>query len=519
VNAGASAVGGAGRAGARGAGAIIRAGGTATECRPWPRFVLGAEAWAALAAMPDGGGTALLALWAEPGTVHAAFQEEDGGVLLASCAAPDGRYAALSPAWPAVPFERAARDLWGLAAVGGADARPLLDHGRWSVSAPLSAQPLPRSAPPVQPEFPSPAGQGLHQIPLGPVRPMPLAAVHLRLHALGGTVAAMEAQGGYAHRGSVALMLGRSPRAAARVAARVAADSTVAHATAFARAAEAATGVAPPPRAVALRALTGELERIAGHLRWWGSVCAAAGLRWPDARCAALREGVLRAAGTAFGHRLLLDRVVPGGVAADLARDGPGALHEALGAVAAALPELDGVGENHGGLRDRLAGRLVTPPALVARLGAGGPVGRAAGRGLDARCLPGSDLSTVVAMPGVSVPVLASGDAEARQRVLLAELRASLGSAQALLDGMPPGEVLGPWPQRGGEGVGVAEGPRGVCLHWLALDGDGQIRAAFAFDPAWGHWPLLAAAMAGAPASDLPLAERSILCSAAGVDL
>ncbi len=509
-------------AGARGAATIIRAG-TPTECRPWPRFVLGAEAWAALAAAPDGGddGAALLALWAEPGVVHAAFQGPAGGVLLASCAAPDGRYAALSPAWPAAPFERMVRDLWSLSAVGGADARPFLDHGRWAVSAPLSAQPLPRSAPPVQPEFPPPpgaAGEGLHQIPLGPVRPVPLGAAHLRLHALGGTVAAMEAQGGYGHRGLVALMLGRSPRAAARVAARVAADGAVAHALAFARAAEAATGTAPPPRALALRALMGELERVANHLRWWGGVCAAAGLGWPEARCAVLREGVLRAAGAAFGHRLMLDRVVPGGVAADLGRDGPGALHDALAAVAAGLPELEDAGENRGGLRDRLEGRVVTAPALVARLGAGGPVGRAAGRGLDARRLPGGNDGWAAA-PGFAVPVLAAGDAEARQRVLLAELRASVGLAQALLDGMPPGEVLAPWPQRGGEGVGVAEGPRGACLHWLALDDDGQIRAAFPFDPAWGHWPLLAAAMAGAPASELALGERSLLCSAAGVDL
>jgi Ni,Fe-hydrogenase III large subunit len=411
------------------------------------------------------------------------------------------------------------RDVWGLSAVGGADGRPFLDHGRWAVSAPLSAQPLPRNAPPVQPEFPLPAGaEGLHQIPLGPVRPVPLGAAHLRLHVLGGTVAGMEAQGGYGHRGLVALMLGRSPRAAARVAGRVAADAAVAHALAFARAAEAATGTAPPPRALALRALMAEVERIAGHLRWWGGVCAAAGLGWPEARCALLREGVLRAAATAFGHRLMLDRVVPGGVAADLGRDGPAALHDALGAVAAALPELDGVGENHGGSRDRLAGRVVAGSALVARLGSGGPVGRAAGRGLDARRLPGGADGWAAAL-GLRVPVQAAGDAAARQRVLLAEVRASVGLAQALLDGMPPGEVLAPWPQRGGEGVGAVEGPRGLCLHWLALDEDGQIRAAFPFDPAWGHWPLLAAAMAEAPVSELPLAERSLLCSAAGVDL
>jgi Ni,Fe-hydrogenase III large subunit len=232
-----------------------------------------------------------------------------------------------------------------------------------------------------------------------------------------------------------------------------------------------------------------------------------------------LREGVLRAAGAAFGHRMMLDRVVPGGVAAEPGRDGPGALHGALAAVAAALSELEDAGENHGGLRDRLVGRVETPPALVARIGAGGPVGRAAGRGLDARLLPGGD--TWAAALGLQVPALAAGDAAARQAVLLAELRASVAVAEALLDGMPPpGEaVLAPWPQRGGEGVGVAEGPRGLCLHWLALDDDGQIRAAFAFDPAWGHWPLLAAAMAGAPVEELPLAERSLLCSAAGVDL
>jgi Ni,Fe-hydrogenase III large subunit len=226
---------------------------------------------------------------------------------------------------------------------------------------------------------------------------------------------------------------------------------------------------------------------------------------------------VLRAAGAAFGHRLMLDRVVPGGVAADLGRDGPGALHEALAAVMSALPELEELADNHGGLRDRMAGRVRTTPALVARLGAGGPVGRAAGRGLDARRLPGGD--GWAAALGLTVPVLAAGDAQARQLVLLAELRASLGLAQALLDGMPAGEVLVPWPQRGGEGLGAVEGPRGLCLHWLAFDEDGQIRAAFVLDPAWGHWPLLAAAMAGAPASELPLAERSLLCSASGVDL
>ena len=118
-------------------GAIIRAG-AATACRPWPRFVLDARAWDALAAVPDAGaaeGMALLALWAEPGFVHAAFQENTGSILLATRVATDGRYPALSASWPAAaPCERMVHDLWGLSATGGTDARPMLDHGRWAVS-------------------------------------------------------------------------------------------------------------------------------------------------------------------------------------------------------------------------------------------------------------------------------------------------------------------------------------------------------------------------------------------------
>ena len=355
---------------------------------------------------------------------------------------------------------------------------------------------LPRSGPPVQPEFLSPAGEGLHQIPLGPVRPLPLGAVHLRLHALGGTVAGMEAQGGYGHRGLVALMLGRSPRAAARVAARVAAPTVPSRTPWPSRARRRPpTGTAPPPRALALRAMMGELERIAGHLRWWGGVAAAAGLGWPEARCAALREA--RAPRRGLGVRPSVDA-------------GPG-----------------GAGRRHGGSRARRTGGVARslrggrggasgvgrrggePPAARPARGAradgadpGGPArgrwaGRARGRTVasDARRLPSTGGDGWAAALGLVVPVLAAGDAEARQRVLLAEIRASLGLAQALLDGMPPpGEVLAPWPQRGGEGVGVVEGPRGLCLHWLALDGDGQIRAAFALRSGLGA---LAAARRG----------------------
>jgi Ni,Fe-hydrogenase III large subunit len=103
----------------------------------------------------------------------------------------------------------------------------------------------------------------------------------------------------------------------------VSGDSTVAFALAFARAAEAATGCEPPPRAHWLRALLAELERVANHIGDIGFVCNDAAYALIHAHCGILREEVLQACDACFGHRLMMDRVVPGGVAADL--DGAGA--------------------------------------------------------------------------------------------------------------------------------------------------------------------------------------------------
>jgi Ni,Fe-hydrogenase III large subunit len=84
---------------------------------------------------------------------------------------------------------------------------------------------------------------------------------------------------------------------------------------------------------------------------------------------------------------------------------------------------------------------------------------------------------------------------------------------------LPPGEILAPLPQRGGEGVGVTESFRGECLHWVALDDGGLVRAVFPRDPSWLQWPLLEAAIEGNIVADFPLCNKSFNCSYSGVDL
>jgi len=495
----------------------ILLGGAPQDCRPWPRVLLTRPQWGALArALAEDDAPALLALWADPAMVHAALLAEDA-LLLASCPAPDGRYPALSPARPgAVRFERMIHDLWGHVAEGAVDLRPWLDHGRWPVTAPLSAKPAPQAGLPPQPEFLPVEGEGVHQIPVGPVHAGIIEPGHFRFHVQGETVARLEERLGYLHKGHIGLMLGKPVRVAAKFAARLSGDSTVAHAWAFAMAVEHALGVAPPPRALALRGVMGELERLHNHLNDWGFVCNDAAFAFPHARCGALREAVLRAAAAAFGHRLMMDRVVPGGVTDDLSPAGAAAILAALEVVEAAVPALLAIYESHASLADRVVGTGIVTPALVARFAAGGPVGRASGRAFDARV--DAAYAPYDASPPV-VPVLAQGDVDARVRIRITEIAESIRLLRALLAALPAGELALPLPQRAGEGIGMVEGFRGECLHWVALDDGGLVRACFPRDPSWLQWPLLEAAIEGNIVADFPLCNKSFNCSYSGVDL
>ncbi|MBS7809465.1 hydrogenase large subunit [Roseococcus pinisoli] len=495
--------------------AVIESG-HAAGCHPWPRYELSAEGWLrlreALAAEP---GFALLAFWGEPGRAHAAFLDEARmEVILASVAAPEGWFPALSPVRPAAAwFERAMRDLWALGAEGGTDDRPWLDHGRWPLLGPLSGRPPRHEPDPYPMEFLPVEGEGIHIVPVGPVHAGIIEPGHFRFHIQGETIVRLETRLGYLHKGLLSLIQGKSPRAAARFAARLSGDSTVAHGLAFARAAEAALGVEVPLRAQAIRAAMLELERLHNHLNDLGFIANDAAFAVIHARAGLLREGLLRANQLAFGHRLMMDALQPGGVAQELTADGVAILLGAIGAVAAELPVLLRYYEDHASLQDRVLGTGTMSAGLVQAFAPGGVVGRAAGRGFDARVLsrelPPGELIT---QPGA--------DVDARWRQRHAEALQSIALLQAWLPALPPGEALTtPMPHKGGEGIALVEGFRGECLAWMRLDDGGLIEACYLRDPSWLHWPLLEAAVIGNILADFPLINKSINGSYSGVDL
>jgi Ni,Fe-hydrogenase III large subunit len=484
--------------------------------RPWPRYRLDPAQWRALIDRLARVDWTLLGLWAEAAEVHVALMDESAReIAVASLGCPDRAFPSLSAVRPSAQrLERAAQDLFGLVAEGIRDPRPWLDHGQWrrwpSADAPAAKRPASvYSFLPVE-------GEGLHQIPVGPVHAGIIEPGHFRFHANGETVVRLEARLGYVHKGTEALMAGKWPAEAARLAARRSGDATVAHSLAFARAVEAALEIEVSPRAIWLRALMAELERIANHIGDVGAICNDASFIFMQAQCTVLREEVLRSAAECFGHRLMMDRVVPGGVSHDLDAAGISRLRDLVAMVAQRWPELFRIYDNKPSLLDRTVTTGTVRPELVHRFGAGGYVGRASGRGIDARRLPGYAPYDELEF---EVPALTDGDVHSRVLVRFHEVTASLGMISQMLDRLPAGTVAVPVTARGGEGMALVESFRGDVLAWVRLDDSGRIARAHARDPSWFQWPLLEAAIEGNIVADFPLCNKSFNCSYSGHDL
>jgi Ni,Fe-hydrogenase III large subunit len=487
--------------------------------RPWPRYRLSREQWVGMVMHLTVADWSVLALWGDSAAVHVALYDPASAAIgVASLDCPDGHFPSLSGVRPgAIRLERAAQDLFGLTADGLVDQRPWLDHGQWPGSHPQGAQPQPAAPrPATQYDFLPVEGEGVHQIAVGPVHAGIIEPGGFRFHCNGEAVVRLEERLGYTHKGTESLMVGKPPGEACRIAGRLSGDSTVACSLAFARAVEAATATEVPARAIYLRAVMGELERIANHLGDIGAICNDAAFAFMLAHFSVQREDVLRAVHACFGHRLMMDGVVPGGVACDLDADGVARLGALVRQVRSRHAELLAIYDDKPSLLDRTVGTGVITAALAHRFAAGGYVGRASGRDFDARRDPGyppyADLEFVV-------PVLRDGDVHSRLLLRAREIEASLGLIEQLLDRLPSGAIRVPVGSGAGEGIGLVEGFRGDYFAWVALDEGGNVRRAHLRDPSWFQWPILEAAVENNIVADFPLCNKSFNCSYSGHDL
>jgi Ni,Fe-hydrogenase III large subunit len=260
-----------------------------------------------------------------------------------------------------------------------------------------------------------------------------------------------------------------------------------------------------------------ELERLANHFGDVGAICNDASFSLMHAQCGILREKTLRAAQACFGHRLMMDAVVPGGVARD---PGAGCVAEVaalLEEVRGLFPKLVELYDNTASLQDRTAATGVLRGELARQFGAGGYVGRASGRAFDARKIPGYPPYDRL---DFEVPVFDAGDVNARVWVRIREVEQSLALIDQILRRLPAGAIRVAIDPNGEvrEGLGMAEAFRGDVLVWMRLEG-GRVTRCHLRDPSWFQWPLLEAAIEGNIVADFPLCNKSFNCSYSGHDL
>ena len=438
-----------------------------------------------------------------------------------------------SLSFPASRFEREMHDLYGIVPVNHPLPRRLVRHAHW----PAGWYPMRRDAGPRPPFIDTEAypflavkGDGVYEIPVGPVHAGVIEPGHFRLAVVGESILKLKARLWFTHRGVEKLFEGLDATGATHLAERISGDTSAAHGLAHSLAVEDALGIVMPEPAHRLRALVLELERLYNHAADLGALANDAGFSLASAHALRIREELLRINNATTGHRLLRDAISPGAVDL-LALPDPGKLTE----LAADLAEVCRLTLANTVVRDRFTGTSVLTREQARDLGCLGYVARASGLATDARL----DHPTA----GLPVTPVTSihGDVLARFTVRLEEFAASTSLAVHLISNADQlsyrGSVLGDADNgdadkgdaQGGtaeiasgasrSGVGIVEGWRGTIVHRVEVDPDGRLTRAKIVDPSWFNWPALPVSLADTIVPDFPLTNKSFNLSYAGNDL
>jgi Ni,Fe-hydrogenase III large subunit/Ni,Fe-hydrogenase III component G len=477
-------------------------------------------------------GGRLVALWGSDNSdrdagfaVHAALTVQSGLLIVTLPLAGEG-FLSISDIFPAAGrMQRAVFDLLGIPAVRAHDERKWLRHAAWPADVfPLrkdvagSSKLQASSSNPDDYPFVKVEGEGVHEIPVGPVHAGTIEPGHFRFSIVGEGVLRLEERLGYKHKGIEKLFEQMDLMQGARLAGRISGDSTVAYAWAYAMAVEGACGAMPPQRALWLRALLLERERIGQHLWDLGFMGNDAGLAFGLAQFSVLREDMLRTNAALFGHRYLMDTIVPGGVARDLDEEGMARIREEIASLGKTVALLKAIYDEHAGLQDRFIGCGRVKPELADWLGLTGLAGRASAMAWDLRAqfppAPYDELE-------VRMATHRNGDVAARATVRFEEIAESLRLIELILRGMPGREIVTPVPDapEGAMGIGWVEGWRGEALIALETGAGNRIRRLHPHDPSWQNWPLLERAVLGNIVPDFPLINKSFNLSYSGHDL
>lgn len=432
------------------------------------------------------------------------------------------QFTSLTNALPAVNWqEREIQDLFGIKLEGHPNPRRCALHDDWPEVYPLRKDfDLKTVLPPFQGErhkFRKVEGEGVFQVPVGPVHAGIIEPGHFLFSVAGEPVLYLQIRLFYTHKGTEKLFENIPVAHGVRLAESISGDSSFAHATAFCHAIERVASIQAPPRARALRTLCLELERLYNHIADIGAIATDVAFVVGNAHAMRLKERLLRLNEHLTGNRLLRGMISLGGVRFDWNAEQLQALDQCLDELRPEFESLEALIRESSSTRDRLETTGILKPEIARDLGVVGIAGRASGFGHDLRRdFPHAAYDQVK----FTVPVYREGDVLRRMQVRIDEVRQAFSIIGQVRSTLPDGPIQERMPELPVNAValGYTEGWRGEIFHWIRTAPNNRLARCKIKDPSLQNWPALSEAILGNIIPDFPVVNKSFNLSYSGTD-
>jgi Ni,Fe-hydrogenase III large subunit len=456
----------------------------------------------------------------ERGVLLTAVLADDGeGRLGLLSTVVDGAYPAISADAPqAQAFEREIAEQWGVRPEGHPWLKPLRFQPPLRAVRDAFGRSDPAATLPGEYPFYAVEGEEVHEVAVGPVHAGIIEPGHFRFQCHGEKVFHLEIVLGYQHRGIEALLEGGPDRRSLALAESIAGDTSVGHGLAYVKAVESLSARQPTARALTLRGIGLELERVANHVGDLGMLANDVGFLPTASYCGALRAEFLNALAEICGNRFGRSLVVPGGVRFDVDAARAKAIAERVRRSWKRTKDAANLMFEAPSVRARFEGTGTVSRETAFDIGLVGPAARACGVDRDVRRDHAFGIYRYVHVPVVTAD---TGDVFARAWIRYLECERSVEFVTSQLASLPEGEPRAPAGPLAPHTlvVSLVEGWRGEIAHVAVTDERGRFARYKVKDPSFHNWLGLAMALRDGQISDFPLCNKSFNLSYAGHDL